>query len=435
MKKNNGRQIKVSLKSIHYGWCILIAGFLLSGTSIGVFINCNTLFIQPVTQSLGFTRGEFSVMASIMSLLSAVMYPVFSYWIKHFPIRKITLISLVICSGCAFGMSLSGRLWHFYLLGGLFGMFLPGIQYVIINTLINRWFSQKQGMALGIAASGAGVVGAVMVAAVGSVIQDMGWRYGYRLQGAVSLLLGGVALLLIREWPEDMGVPAYGEQMQPEVQPGTVQAGADGVTLSQVVRMPAFYLLLVAFFLIGMYATGIQPHVIPYLNDIGYSPQMGSAVISALLVLMVVTKPVLGKVLDHAGPFGGAFFTAAIQVVPLVSLMLSERFTWMPWAFAITFSLGYATASICNPYYTLALFGGKNFTDIYALTSISASLGGSLGAVVSGFIFDRTGGYQWAWGLYSVLGVITLLCLAGASLHCKKDAWGKTAPATRAGQG
>lgn len=407
-------------RRIHYGWIILFAGFLLSGTSIGVFTNCNTLFIQPVTQSLGFTRGEFSVVASVTSLLCAVMYPIFSIWIKRYPIRRITLISLLLCSLSAFGMAASTQLWQFYIWGGVFGMFVPGIQYVVINTLVNRWFDQKQGMALGIAACGAGVVGAVMIAAVGGIIREMGWQWGYRLQGIISLLLGGAALLLIREWPEELGLQPYGAQEGTAGDSDAAKTPAQGLTRSQAVKTPGFYLLIIAMFCVGMYATGIQPHIIPYLGDLGYPPEMASAVISLLLILMVATKPILGKVLDHAGPVGGALFTAAIQIGPLVALLLSRQFAFMPWVFAVTFSLGYATASICNPYFTLALFGRRSFTDIYALTSIAASLGGSIGSVVSGNIYDWTGGYGWAWVLYIVISAVTLLCCWAAAVLCNR---------------
>ena len=42
---------------IFYGWYIVAAGFLVMFCSIGIVNNCSGLYIKPVCDDMGFSRG------------------------------------------------------------------------------------------------------------------------------------------------------------------------------------------------------------------------------------------------------------------------------------------------------------------------------------------------------------------------------------------
>ena len=52
-------------KPVFYGWWIVAGCFLLTFTGIGIAINSIGVFLKPVTESLGFDRGEFSLYFTI----------------------------------------------------------------------------------------------------------------------------------------------------------------------------------------------------------------------------------------------------------------------------------------------------------------------------------------------------------------------------------
>jgi hypothetical protein len=62
-------------KPVFYGWWIVAGCFLLTFTGIGIAINSIGVFLKPVTESLGFDRGEFSLYFTIAALSMALAAP------------------------------------------------------------------------------------------------------------------------------------------------------------------------------------------------------------------------------------------------------------------------------------------------------------------------------------------------------------------------
>lgn len=58
-----------------YGWWIVVGCFFLTFSGIGIAINSIGVFLKPVSESLGFARGEFSLYFTIAALSMMVAAP------------------------------------------------------------------------------------------------------------------------------------------------------------------------------------------------------------------------------------------------------------------------------------------------------------------------------------------------------------------------
>ena len=58
-----------SIKKMHYGWVVVLAGALVMGTTHGVIANCFSLYLKPVTEELHLSRQGFSTCQMIVNLL------------------------------------------------------------------------------------------------------------------------------------------------------------------------------------------------------------------------------------------------------------------------------------------------------------------------------------------------------------------------------
>jgi len=81
--------------------------------------------------------------------------------------------------------------------------------------------------------------------------------------------------------------------------------------------------------------------------------------------------------------------------------------------FAVVFGIGYGSMAPLMPYLTADRFGRQVLGSAYGmLIFFVAGIGGSIGPVVGGVIYDRSGSYANAWLLsLSVLMAISLLIL------------------------
>ena len=178
---------------------LILAGLLLCGGGQGILINTLSVFVKPVTEALGFARGPFVLYASLISLVSVAMLPLYGELYRKPWFPRLMLASAVICSLTLFSYSFCRTLPAFYILSVILGLFFHGTSITAVANVLNRWFGRNKGLVTGICFSGSGVFAAVMLRLANPVIQRFGWAWGYRLVGLSGLaLLASGALLVCR---------------------------------------------------------------------------------------------------------------------------------------------------------------------------------------------------------------------------------------------
>jgi MFS family permease len=84
------------------------------------------------------------------------------------------------------------------------------------------------------------------------------------------------------------------------------------------------------------------------------------------------------------------------------------------WAFAIALILGIAVGAEVNifAYFTSRYFGVRHFGVLFGIVYSMVILGGGLGPLMAGTIFDSTGSYELvAWIVLPLCAACTLLVL------------------------
>ena len=212
MEKTPGTPAKQKGK-LFYGWIIVLCCTLLVAAATGIFVNCLGIFVKPVCEDLNFTRGAFTLYSTIGGFVGMFAVLVYGELYRRYPhhIRKFIALGTVVSCAVFYGYSLSTKLWHFYTLAAIYGTVSMTLAGISVTTLINNWFVDKKGLAMGLAYSGSGVTAAVMTPILSGVVSDFGWRWGYRLLAVCGFVLLFVsAFVLLREKPADMGLEPLG---------------------------------------------------------------------------------------------------------------------------------------------------------------------------------------------------------------------------------
>jgi nitrate/nitrite transporter NarK len=118
------------MRDSKYRWVIFFVCFLILFAMVGVAVAPFSLYIVPVTEHFGFSRGDFTIIFSIKTVVGVIIQ--LSLWsiIKQFGLRWVMVIgSLVVPMGFFF-FAQATTLWMFYL-GGLFrwDWFFPDVYY------------------------------------------------------------------------------------------------------------------------------------------------------------------------------------------------------------------------------------------------------------------------------------------------------------------
>jgi sugar phosphate permease len=286
--------------------------------------------------------------------------------------------------------------------------------------MVNRWFSTRLGLALGIASAGIGVGIMVVVPLVQILITSNGWRAAYSSLAAIVFLgLLPLGLIVLRGRPEDLGqqvdgVPSAAITRSPGKSSGhrrmqivNPEWATRDWTVRLAVKTPQCWLLVSVKILGGIATQMIFVHQVIYLADNGYDRVLAASIVGLIGFLSVAGKIFWGWSADTIGreltyAFGCAAMVAAIGLLVLAPMMPSPAMLYL---YAFVFAMGYAVSAPLWPIVTSDLFAGRSFGSIYGFLNLFSGFGSALGAWLGGYVYDMTGSYAIAFGV-AVAGTV-----------------------------
>ena len=390
-----------------YAWWIVFAGFMLMFSTIGILVNCNSVFFKPIIENMGFSRASFSLTFTIISLAAMIAAPFMGKFLTKYNARLLMGISLLMCSLCFAGYSLCQTLPQFYILSIFVGVGMAGISVIPVSMMITNWFAEKRGLAIGLAFTGSGIGGMLLNPLTNWLIINYGWQAAYQVLGAIMLFtLAPIILFIVSIVPAEKGLLPYG--LTAEQEASLSAENLPGLTLKEALKTDTFWFLAVAMLLIGVTNTGIQQHIVPCLTDMGYTSTFAANIMALYLAVGVLGKLLLGNIFDRWGIKAGMAYACTLLVATLVALA-GGKIMVIAVLFAVLYGLSNPISTVPGPFITANLFGQKDYGVVYGVISIAMTLGMGIGMPLSGAIYDAKGTYLPAWFLYMGLAAIILI--------------------------
>ncbi len=400
-----------SKKKIHYAWWVLLGLVVMVGAAKGGIMTTGGLFLTPVTEDLGIGMGSLTLYFSISSIVTMISLPIAGKMMAKYNIR-ILLVAAVILEAGSFAMfGLMNSVWGWYLFAIPMAMGSVFVTQLAGPVLINNWFKKHKGLAIGIMVGAGGLIGAFLQPVAGNLIASEGWRNTYIILGiGVMVVVIPVVLLTIRMAPQHKSLQPYGMDVVKPNELIKVQTTTNsGVTAAIAKKSSAFYFLLLFFFFDTSIAAFNQ-HVAPFAMGLGYDIKFAGNAMGTWSVGVVIGAIFFGFLSDKIGVKNTAISAMLLGLVPVGILIIVPE---NPMMFTIATGLyGFVVASLgtLGPLLTTALFGNKEFSQIYGLAIMGLAVAGIVALPGYGFIFELTGSYTYV--LYGIF--IMLLLNVGA---------------------
>ena len=197
----------------HYGWVIVATGALILFACLGLARYAYTMLLPGMSAGLGLSydrMGYISTGNFAGYFLSVLLAP---RLLRHFSPRQTIVAGLLLISSCMLLISRShdyATIITLYTLVGIGG----GFANIPLMTIVPRWFrSQARGKAIGLVIGGNGaaiIFAGILIPYLNRAGGGEGWRSGWLVLGLLSLLVTGVAGLLLRNSPAEMGLEPVG---------------------------------------------------------------------------------------------------------------------------------------------------------------------------------------------------------------------------------
>lgn len=415
--------MKRAQNKIYYGWYIAATAFWAYFLSTGTGFYAFNAFLEPLCQLRGWTRTDLN-----LALVIGTVFGFSSQYIYGTLLMEIGVRPLMIAGSLVAGISFIfivrvQTLWEFYLFYAL--LFIGNGAYggIVAGSAVNNWFVDKRGKAVGLATAGMSLSGAALPLAALFLIQHTGIENAALSIGLIMTAFGPLAWLVVRDWPEDMGLvpdgfpavsPAYAAgQIQIHVPPATTPP--DHWPLKKLVRTDAFWKLGLAFGLLMIGTVGVMSQLKPRFSDIGFSASAAMLMMAAASLSGAAGKYLWGIMCDRFSPNRVAIAMAIANAMGLgVGLIKQSTPALTIFIPLFGFSMGGIMSTF--PIIVAARFGRKNFAAVLRYISFFLILQ-MFGYLIAGRSFDITGSYDVAYSIFLGLDLAAALLL----LSLKKD--------------
>lgn len=395
-------------RPVFYGWVVVGALGTTLFLSAGLGFYALGVFVTPLEDAFGWSRGQVSVAMTISTVVSGLMGPVAGWLLGRWGSRKLLSTAAVVTGASFAAIGLTPALWYLYLAFVWMAVGRAGMMMVPASAIAANWFVRRRGLATGVMTAGIGLGGLVMAPAVALLIDAVGWRGAFGALGAGMIAVAlPLTLWVIRQHPSELGLAPDGDpdDAQDDRRPGAAVRGLAGLDLAATVRTPAFWSITAALSLVFATQSAMLLHVVPYLEGERMERARAAAVLGAISGIGIAGKIGAGYAADRLSPRVVMASAFLVQACALAILLLVGAAPGLA-LFAALFGVSMGSVVALQPLVLADYFGLRAFASIMGVVTMFGMVISALGPAAAGFIYDAAGSYTAAFTGFLAIDVL-----------------------------
>ena len=405
-------QLPQARARVFYGWWVVAALCAVMFLSSGAAFYAMGVFVVPFQDEFGWSRGQISVALSLSALVSGLFGPLAGALVGRVGARRLMGIGGVML-GVSLGLlGLTRSLAYFYVMFMVMAAWRSSTMIVPVGTVVANWFDRRRGLALGFTTAGIGLGGLVFAPLAALLIDAVGWQATFFIEGGIIIaVMTPLAAFVIRQRPSDMGLLPDGAEMVADGRERENAAG-DGWSLGDALRTPTFFVVSASFSLAFATLGAVLIHVVPFLEDQGFSSAKAGLILGCVSGIGVAGKIGSGYLADRVSP---RLVTAAVflmQAVGLAVLLQSGGSVLGVVVFALVFGYSMGAVVALQPMMAVHCFGMASIATVLGAMVAVTSAFNALGPITAGFVYDATGAYSMIFVAYIIID-----CLAAGLIY------------------
>jgi len=410
-------------RRFYYGWVVAGAASGIEFAKAASAISILTLFIGPMTQEFGWSRTQVAGATSLGALLGAALAPFTGHLVDRMGSRLLLAVGGAVVGLSCLYLATLHTLLGFYLGFTLARVADQGIIKPSASPTVGKWFRRYRGRAIALVffAGSAGII--FLAPLVQAAISQWGWRTAWVLLGGLMLALGVIpCALLVRRQPEDLGLEVDGGPAPSvPVKPGLfgrsrIPAASEGEvrwTVSQIARVPSFWLVLVSLLVVSTASSGVGLHLVPHLTQQGLSAGQAVGAISVLSAAGATATVAFGLLAERLPPRWLLAITYLLAALSMTLLAWADTLV-ETYVFAVAQGVASGGINTLAPLLWADHYGRASLGTVYGLGRAAQVTGFALGPLLAGLVYDATGSYRGAFLPFATLAALSSLLLLAA---------------------
>ena len=394
---------------LFYGWIIVLVCGLTLLVAFGVRLSFSVFFVV-LLDDLAWSRANTALIFSINMLVFAFFSTPAGMALDRWGVRRVFGVGAGLLG---LGLLLSSRVQTLPQLIITYGI-IVGLGITILGlgpqaSVISRWFLRRRGMAIGLAFAGTGVGAMVLIPVTAVLVSAIGWRGAYIALAILALAMIPAIVYFLRLSPARIGLYPDGEKPSPHYPQETDASTPGGWKMAEVVRSPAFWLVILA----SLGAIGplrmLTVHQLAAIESAGVDRLFAATIIGLTGAIATLAFIFWGSLSDRIGRRVAYLLGSLCMLMAIIilgNLGGSSSTGWL-FGYALMLGLGEGSRSLLVTAVASDLFPGN------ALGAVNGAVGSAFGAGaaifpwLAGRIFDQSGSYTSAFQLAAVAIIIS----------------------------
>ncbi len=375
---------------------MVVAGSLIAALALGVRATFG-LFIDPITDSIGVSKGTIGLAIAIQNLMWGLSQPFAGAVADRFGTARVLAVGAVGYVGGIVIMSQATSGADLLVSGFVIGVATGAASFAVVLAAIGRVASdEKRSMALGVTTA-MGSVGQIALLPLTRWLLD---RNDWQM---VLQVLAAVAAVIMIATP-------FLRTMRPNSEEGTQEsAAAPSVSLRQELRRAAssrsYVLLNAAFFVCGFHVTFIATHLPGYVNQLdqpGSTASTALALVGLFNIAGSLAAGYLGSRHSKTNLLAGIYFGRAVVISVF---LLAPKSAGATIVFGAAMGVLWLSTVPLTSGIVAQQFGTQHAGTLFGVVFLSHQLGAFLGAWLGGELADATNSYVSSWWIAIALGL------------------------------
>ena len=378
-----------------YAWVVVWAVFFSLAVIFGVSYSF-AAFFEAFAGEFSAQRADVSLVFGLCGLVYFVLGAGAGMLADRFGPRVVCCIGMLFIAAGLVLSSLAHAMWVIYAAYGVGVGIGIALVYTPAIACVQPWFTQRRGLAAGLASAGIGAGTVVVPLLAALAIEQLQWRSALRTIAVGVLLVGLGAAVLLKRAP---AAAANATSQRP------------GSTLAETLRDRRFWWLYAAVVLASPSMFIPFAHASAAARDLGLSDTRAVGLVGLIGVGSLVGRFAIGALADRIG-----------RPLTLTLMQASAGLSYLLWGaaggypalavFALWFGLSYGGIVSLLPAICMDLFGPRAVSGIIGTLYTGAALGNLLGPVLAGVVFDRMGRYSVVIAACVLLSALATLASA-----------------------
>ena len=399
-------------KGIYWGWFVVLGAFMVLSINYGSRYSFG-IFVKPMALEYQWSRSVISIAASINILLYAIAGILSGRLLDRMAPKWIMTIGGVITAVAFILTGFVKTPWQFYLVYGvLCGVGSAGIGVVVSSSYVGKWFVKKRGVAIGITTIGIGFGTMILTPLAGYVVENYDWQTGFMFLGVTVLIIviSLPQLLMGRTKPEDYGLLPDGEEIVKLTSEPASAADVPSLSLMPVLTDSRFWIIT------ACYTLAIMTEMMAFVHQVAFALEnnIGKVVAASSLGIIggasIFGRFFFGWLSDRIKDAKYSAFLGFLVMAVGMFILWKTTTAKHLFLYGIIFGFGYGSLAPMMPVLLADRFDRHVLGSAYGvLTFFAAGVGGGLGPIIGGIIYDKFGSYSYAWQFNLIILIIVAL--------------------------